>query len=86
MLADEVVEEVLSFDLMEPRNGEDVHVGLGIRFLSLTKYSHLFGAHDLYRTHSTWSCLFLLGTSSSETTALKIFHAAPRIGLETLRP
>ena len=86
MLADEVVEEVPSSDLMEPHNGGDVHVGLGIRFLSSTKYSHLFGAHDLYRTHSTWSCLFFLGPSSSKTATLKTFHTAPRIGLETPRP
>ena len=73
-------------NLLEPRNGRDVHVGLGIRFLSSTEYSHLFGAHDLCGTHSTLLCLFLLGLSSSETTTLKTSHAAPRIGLETLRP
>ena len=31
-------------------------------------------------------CLFLLGLSSYETTTLKTSHAAPHIGLETLRP
>ena len=73
-------------DLLEPLNGEDVHVGLGIRFLSSTEYSHLFGAHDLCGTRNTLSCIFLLGPSSSETTPLKTSHAAPRIGLETSRP
>ena len=73
-------------DLLEPRNGGDVHVRLGIRFLSSTEYRHLFGAHDLCGTHSTWLCLFLLGPSSSETATLKTSHAAPRIGLETPRP
>ena len=68
-------------DLLEPLNGEDVHVGLGIRFLSSTEYSHLFGAHDLCGTRNTWSCIFLL-----KTTPLKTSHAAPRIGLETTRP
>ena len=72
-------------NFLEPRNSGDVHVRLGIRFLSLIEYSNLFGAHDLYGTHSTWSCLFLLGPSSSETTTLKTSHAAPRIGLETPR-
>ena len=85
-LADEVVEEVPGSDLLEPRNGRDVHVGLGIRFLSSTEYSHLFGAHDLYGTRSTWLCLFLLSLSSSETVTLKTSHAALRIGLETPRP
>ena len=73
------------FDLLKPRNGGDVHVGLGIRFLSSTKYSHLFGAHDLCGTRSTLLCLFLLGPSSSETATLKTSHAAPCIGLETPR-
>ena len=40
-------------DLLEPCNDGDVHVGLGIRFPSSIEYSHLFGAHDLYGTHST---------------------------------
>ena len=75
-----------SSDLLVSRNGGDVHVGLGIRFLSSTEYSHMFGAHDLCGTPSTWLCLFLLGPSSSETATLKTSHAAPRIGLETLRP
>ena len=73
-------------DLLEPRNGRDLHVGLGIRFLSSTKYSHPFGAHDLCGTPSTWLCLFLLGLSSSETVTLKTSHAAPHIGLKTPRP
>ena len=74
------------FDLLEPRNGGDVHVELGIRFLSSTKYNHLFGAHDLWGTCSTWLCLFLLGPSSSRMATLKTSHAAPRIGLQTPRP
>ena len=52
-MADEVVEEVPRSDLLEPRNSGDVHVGLGIRFLSLIEYNHLFGAHDPYGTRST---------------------------------
>ena len=74
------------FDLREPCNGGDVHVGSRIRFLFLIEYSHLFDAHALYGNRSTWSCLFLLGPSSSETTVLKTSHVAPRIGLETPRP
>ena len=73
-------------DLLEPRNSGDVHVGLGILFLSSVEYSHMFSAHDLGGTRSNWSCLFLLGPSSSKTTTLKIYHVAPRIGLETPRP
>ena len=73
-------------NLLEPRNDEDVHIGLGIRFLSSTKCNHLFDAHDLYGTRSTWLCLFLLGPSSSETATLKTSHVAPRIKLETPRP
>ena len=73
-------------DLREPRNGEGVHVGSGIGFLFSTEYNHLPDAHDLYGTCSTWSCLFLLGPSSFETTILKTSRAAPRIGLETPRP
>ena len=73
-------------DLLEPLNGGDIHVGLGIRFLSSTEYSHLSCAYDLYGTSSTWLCLFLLGSSSFETVTLKTSHAVPRIGLETPRP
>ena len=73
-------------NLLDPRNSGDIHVRLGIRFLSSTEYNHLFGVHDLCGTRSTWICLFLLGPSSSETTTLKTSHAAPRIGLETSRP
>ena len=73
-------------DLLEPRNGGDAHVGLGIRFISSIEYSHFFSAHDLYGTRSTWLCLFLLGPSSSETTTLKTSHDASHIGLETPRP
>ena len=74
-----------SFDLLEPRNGGDVHVGLGIQFISSAEYNYLFDAHDLCGTRNTWLCLFLLGPSSSETTTLKTSHATPRIGLETSR-
>ena len=80
-----MLEEVPGSDLLEPRNDGDVHVGLGIRFLSSTEYSHLFGAHDLCGTRNTRLCLFLLGLSSSETTTLKTSHTAPRIGLEIPR-
>ena len=73
-------------DLLEPRNSGDVHVGLGIRFLSSTEYNHLFGAHDLFGTCSTCLCLLLLGPSSSEMDTLKISHAAPCIGHKTPRP
>ena len=52
-LANEVVEEGPGSDLLDPRNDEDVHVGLGIRFLSSTEYNHLFGAHELCGTRST---------------------------------
>ena len=73
-------------DLLEPCNDGDVYVKLGIQFLSSTEYNHLFYAHDLCGTRSTWLCLFLLSLSSSETATLKTFHAAPHIGLETSRP
>ena len=72
--------------LLELRNGGDVHVGLGIRFLSSTEYGYLYDAHDLYGTHSTWLCLFFMDPSSFETATLKISHVIPRIRLETLRP
>ena len=72
-------------DLLKPRNGGDVHIGLGIRFLSSTEYNQLFGAHDLYGTRSTWLCLFLLCSSSSEMATLKTSHVVPRIGLEIPR-
>ena len=73
-------------DLLEPRNGGDVHIGLGIQFLSSTEYSNLFGAHDLCGPRSTWLCLFLLGRSSFETVTLKTSHVVPHIKLETWRP
>ena len=72
-------------DLLEPRNNGDVHVELGIQFLSSTGYSYLFSAHDLCGTRNTWLCLFLLGPSSSETATLKTSHVVPCIGLETPR-
>ena len=75
-----------SSNLLEPHDNRDVHVELGIRFLSSSEYSHLFGAHDLYGTRSTRLCLFSLGTSSFEMATLKTSHDAPRIGLETPRP
>ena len=50
------------FDLREPRNGEDVHIRLGIFiFLFSIEYSHLSDARDLYGSRNTWSCLFWLG-------------------------
>ena len=70
---------MLGFDLMDPRNSGDVHVELGIQFLSSTEYNHMFSAHDLCGTRSTWLCLFLLGSSSSETATLKTSHVAPHI-------
>ena len=73
-------------DILDLHNGGDVHIGLGIRFLSLTEYSHMSGAHDLCGTCSTWLCLFLLSLSSSEMATLKNSHVIPHIGLETPRP
>ena len=70
-------------DFREPRNGEGVHVRLRIRFLFSTEYNHLFDAHDLCGTRNIWSCLFLLGPSSSKKVILKTSHATPHIGLET---
>ena len=68
-------------DLLKPRNSGDVHFGLGIRFLSSAEYSHMFDAHDLCGTRSTWSCLFLLGLSSYKMATLKISHVAPQSDL-----
>ena len=85
-LADEVVEEVPGSDLLEPHSGGDVHVELGIQFLSSTEYNHLFSAHDLFGTRSTWLCLFFPGPFSYETATLKTSHDAPRIRLVTPRP
>ena len=79
------MEEAPGSILLGPHNDGDSHVGLGTRFLSLTEYSHPFCAHGPCGIHSTWLCLFLLGPFSSETVTLKTSHAAPRIGLETLR-
>ena len=72
-------------DLLKPRNGDDVHVGSGIQFLSSVGCSHLFGAHDPYGTHSIWYCPFLLGLTSSEMTTSEIFHVALRVEPMTLR-
>ena len=69
----------------EPLNGGGVHIRSRIRFFFSTEYNHLSDARDLYGSHSTWSCLFRPGPSSSKTTILKNSHAAPRIGLETPR-
>ena len=80
------MEEVPCFDLLEPCNGGDVHVGLGIQFISSTKYSHMFDAHDLYGTRNPLLCLFLLGPSSFEMATLKTSHVSPRIRLGTPRP
>ena len=73
------------FDLQEPRNDGDVHVGSGIRFRFSIEYSHLSNVRDLYGSRNTWSCLFWLGLSSFEMTILKTSHAVPRIGLEIPR-
>ena len=72
-------------DLLRLRSSEDVRVGSGIQFPSSVGYNHLFGVHDPYRIHNTWLSLFLLGLSSFETSTLKIFHAAPRVGPVILR-
>ena len=72
-------------DLQKPRNDGDVHVGLGIRFLFSIEYSHLSDARDLHGSCNTWSCLFWLGSSSSEMVILKTSHAVPHIGLEIPR-
>ena len=77
---------MLGSDLREPRNGVVVHVGSGIRFLFSIEYNHLSDARDLYGNRNTWSCLFWLGPSSSETAILKTSRAAPHTGLETSRP
>ena len=67
-------------DLLRPRSGEDVHVGSGIQFPSSAGCNHLFGVHDPYGIHNTWSSLSSLGLSSSETGTLKTFRAASRVG------
>ena len=72
-------------NLLELRNSGDVHIGLGVRFPSSTEYNHLFGAHDLCGTRSTWLCLFLLDSSSSEMATLRTSRVTPRIGLGTPR-
>ena len=72
-------------DLLRPRNGEDVHVRSSIQFPSSVGCNHLFGVRDPYGIHNTWLSLFLLGQSSSETTTLKIFRAAPCVGPVILR-
>ena len=77
---------VLGFDLWEPCNDGDVHVGSGIRFLFSIEYSYLLDVRDLYGSRNTWSCLFWLGPSSFEMVILKTCHVVPRIGLEILRP
>ena len=77
-LADEVMGAVPGPDFLRPRSGEDVHVGSGIQFPSSARFNHLFSVHDPYGIHNSWSSLFLLGLSSSETATLKTFRAAPR--------
>ena len=73
-------------DLREPRNGGDVLIGSGIRFLFSIEYSHLSDARDLYGSRNTWSCLFWLGPSSFEMVILKTSHVVSRIGLKISRP
>ena len=72
-------------NLLVPCNNGDVHVKLGIRFLSSIEYSRLFSAHDLCGTRNIWLCLFLLGPSSPKTTTLKTYHVVSHRGLETSR-
>ena len=84
-LADEVVAAAPGRDLLKARNGEDVHVGSGIQFLSSARCSHMFGVHDPCGTHSIWYCPFLLGLTSFEMATLEIFYVALRVGLVTLR-
>ena len=71
---------VPGLDLLRPRSGEYVHVGSGVQFPSSAGCNQLFGVHDPYGIHNTWLSLFLLGLSSFETTTLKTFCAAPRVG------
>ena len=72
-------------DLLRPRSGEDVHVGLGIQFPSSVGCNHLFSVHDPYGIHNTWLRLFSLGLSSSEMATLKTFREASRVGPMTPR-
>ena len=72
-------------DLLRPRSGEDVHVGLGIPFPSSAGCNHLFGVHDPYGISNTWLSLSSLGLSSSEMATLKIFRVASHIGPMTPR-
>ena len=74
------------FDLWEPRNGGDVHVGLGIQFLFSIEYNHLSDVRDLYGSRNTWSCLFRMGPSTFEIAIIKTSHVVPHIGLEIPRP
>ena len=65
-LADEVVVAAHGPVLLKTRNGEDAHVGSNTQFISSVGWSHLFGVHDPYGTHSIWYCLFSLGLTLSE--------------------
>ena len=76
---------MLGSDLREPRNGGDVHVRSGIRFLFSIEYNHFSDVRDLYGSRNTWSCLFWLGPSSFEMAILKTSHVVPRIRLEIPR-
>ena len=84
-LADEVMGAMPSPDLLRPRSGEDVHVGLGIQFPSSAEFNHLFGVYDPYGIHNTWLSPSSLGLSSSEMTTLKNFRAASHVGPVTPR-
>ena len=84
-LADEVMGAVPGPDLLRPRSGENVHVGLGIQFPSSTRCNRLFGVHDPCGIHNTWLSLFSLGMSSYEITTLKTFPATSRVGPVTPR-
>ena len=72
-------------DLLRPRSGEDVHVGLGIQFPSSAGCNHLFGVHDPYGIHNTLLSPSSLGLSSSEMATLKIFDAVSHVGPVTPR-
>ena len=71
-LADEVIGAVLGPDLLRPRSGKDVHVGLGIQFTSSAGCNHLFGVHDPYGIHNTWLSPSSLGLSSSKLFMLRL--------------
>ena len=72
-------------DLLRPRSGADVHVGLGIQFPSSTGCNHLFGVHDPCGIRNTWLSPSSLGLSLSKMDTLKTFRAASHVGPVTPR-